>query len=212
MSISKKAQEKFLKGKKIRKVTLIPNWILKIKGRLDARNGPEVPDAYVEKMYKRLKSFDDLEVRTAENILKAPREAAALNINALSESSQTIASTDIPANDGSANGIRNERSARGTLASAKSTFSNSARSIYSINELIVSINSHLRTRIEQTYLIGLEKCKAYECGVKRVIPDYGIPDFDMNSDAVNKYQEMHKTLDDAVKAETYKCINNSEEE
>ncbi len=211
MSISKK-QEKFLNGKKIRKVTVIPNWILRIKGRIDARNGPEVPDAYVEKMYKKLKSFDDYEVRTAENILKAPREAAALNINTLSESSQTIATTNIPHNDGSARGVRGERTARGKVASAMATSSNSSRSIYSINELIISVNSHLQTRIDQTYLTGLEKCKAYECGVKRKLPDYSIPDFDMNSDAVNKYQATHKVLDDAVKAETYKCINNTEEE
>ena len=66
MSINKKTQENFLNGKKICKVTGMPNWILKIKGKMDARKGPEVADAYIEKMYKRLKSFDDLEVRTAE--------------------------------------------------------------------------------------------------------------------------------------------------
>lgn len=212
MSINKKTQENFLNGKKICKVTGMPNWILKIKGKMDARKGPEVADAYIEKMYKRLKSFDDLEVRTAENILESSREAAALNINMLSESSRTIATTQIPHSDGSPNGVRGARSAKGKVASAISASSNSSRSIYSINELITSVNLHLRTRVDQTYLIGLEKCKAYECGVKCRIPDYSIPEFDMNSEIINKYLETHKKLDDAVKAETYKCINNTEEE
>lgn len=212
MSISNRKQEAFVKGKKIRKVTRMPDWALKLRGRIDGRKGSEVPDAYLEKLYKRLKSFDDSEVRTAENILSDSREQALASLNSLSDSSHTVASTQITPNDGSPKSVRNERAARGKVANAKASSANAAHTLYSVNERIISVNTHLKSRIDETYMVGLKKCKAYVYGVRHKLPDYDGAPFEMESAAADKYFSDHKTLDDAIKAASYKCINNKEEE
>lgn len=136
MSVSKKLGETFMKGEDIKKATRLPDWFLRLKGKWDARNGPDVPNAYLRKLHEKISSLDNAEVNTAENILIPSRDSAAVALNKLSDSKRTVSSTPVPQSDGSPKSVRAQRRSNGTVSSARASAQSSANALYSANEFM----------------------------------------------------------------------------
>lgn len=212
MSVSKKLGETFMKGEDIKKATRLPDWFLRLKGKWDARKGPDVPNAYLRKLHNKISSLDNAEVNTAENILMPSRDSAAVALNKLSDSKRTVSSTPVPQSDGSPKSVRAQRRSNGTVSSARASAQSSANTLYSTNEFIISVNSILKVRIDETHKFGFKKCMAYVYGVKSKIPDYKPPEFAPETNAMDMYLSDHEILDTAIKEEAYRCIKSEKEE
>ena len=71
--------------RKVKSVTWMPGFILKLKGRLDSRRGEGVCNEYICQLYKKLAAMEVNEVVEAENLLFDARRSAAVILTRFAE-------------------------------------------------------------------------------------------------------------------------------
>lgn len=118
------------KKKRIRRVTLIPGWILYIKGRIDARYGVSVVSAYIGGLLKKLCSLGTREIIETEKELYSTRDAAAICLTTISQEGDALSEMPDAAPETSDIAIRaNQRNAAAT-ETHRNAISASIRSLF----------------------------------------------------------------------------------
>lgn len=71
--------------RKVKSVTRMPGFILKLKGRLDSRKGEGVCNEYICQLYKKLAAMEVTEAVASENLLFEARKRAAVILTRFAE-------------------------------------------------------------------------------------------------------------------------------
>ncbi len=189
--------------KRIRRITLLPGWILRLKGRIHARHGASVVSVYIERLLKKLCTLEAREALETEKELYATRNTAAncltsirQEIKALSKMPDAVAETSDMA-------IRANRRNAADVETHQKTISTCIRTITSANESLINGLINLEVRIKATRAQAEEKLLQYIVGVRKKLSDFT---FDLNvveNTAVEIYVEKHRVLDNAISKLAY---------
>ena len=195
---------------KLRKVTRLPKWVLRLMGKLDAKQGVSVVDAHIALWLDRLGAFENDLVKAEEKAVLPVREKAALAASALERAKADLSVPAIPSNTDEPTDPKLIRAVRNAKAkaterrdSAESVLKTSSDEIISYNELIISTNVKTRERLEAMRNTCMEAINAYIKGVRKVFPDYS-PQVQFPDDALEIYLTHHSALDSKVKEVAYK--------
>ena len=197
---------------KLRTVTRIPKWVIRIIGKLDAKQGVSVVDAHIALWLDRLGAFESDLVKAEEKAVFPIREKAALAISAIERAKADLSVPAIPSNTDKPEPtdpklIRAVRNAKAKATerrdSAESVLKTSSDEIISYNELIISANVKTCERLEAMRNTCMEATNAYIKGVRKVFPDYS-PQVKFPDNAVEIYLTHHSVLDSKVKEVAYK--------
>lgn len=194
---------------KLRKVTRLPKWVLRLMGKLDAKQGVSVVDAHIALWLDRLGAFENDLVKAEEKAVFPVREKAALAVSALERaktdlSVPAIVSADKPkpTDPKLIRAVRNaQEKAEGRRNNAESLHKASTEELIGCNELIISSNVKTRERIEAMRNTAKASIDAYVKGVRKVFPDFS-PQVKF-SDALEIYLSPHSVLDAKVKEVAY---------
>ena len=196
---------------KLRTVTRIPKWVIRIIGKLDAKQGVSVVDAHIALWLDRLGAFESDLVKAEEKAVFPIREKAALAISAIERAKADLSVPALPSNTDKPEPtdpklIRAVRNAKAKATerrdSAESVLKTSSDEIISYNELIISSNVKTRERIEAMRNTAKASIDAYVKGVRKVFPDFS-PQVTFSNDALEIYLSPHSVLDAKVKEVAY---------
>lgn len=195
---------------KLRKVTRLPKWVLRLMGKLDAKQGVSVVDAHIALWLDRLGAFENDLVKAEEKAVLPVREKAALAVSALERakadlSVPAIVSADKPkpTDPKLIRAVRNaQEKAEGRRNNAESLHKASTEELISCNELIISSNVKTRERIEAMRNTAKASIDAYVKGVRKVFPDFS-PQVTFSDYALEIYLSPHSVLDAKVKEVAY---------
>ena len=195
---------------KLRKVTRLPKWVLRLMGKLDAKQGVSVVDAHIALWLDRLGAFENDLVKAEEKAVLPVREKAALAASALERAKADLSVPAIPSNTDEPTDPKLIRAVRDAKAKAEGRRNNaeslhkaSTEELISCNELIISTNVKTRERIEAMRNTAKASIDAYVKGVRKVFPDYS-PKVTFSDDALYIYLTHHSALDSKVKEVAYK--------
>lgn len=194
---------------KLRKVTRLPKWVLRLMGKLDAKQGVSVVDAHIALWLDRLGAFENDLVKAEEKAVLPVREKAALAVSALERAKTDLSVPAIPSNTDEPTDPKLIRAVRDAKAKAEGRRNNaeslhkaSTEELISCNELIISSNVKTRERIEAMRNTAKASIDAYVKGVRKVFPDYS-PQVIFSNDALEIYLSPHSVLDAKVKEVAY---------
>lgn len=188
----------FRKGKRIKKVTLFPNFLLKLKGKLDAKKGVTVVESFVNKMKERCKANENNEVLKAEKILFLSRKEGAGLLASIKNNRDILQKIPDERIENSAPDIRANRRNTERSLSASSGINDACEKLTSINEFIIDINTCLQQRIMKTRNLCSAKINTYLSGAFEVGADYK-EDLSYDDTAAMRYIEKHSVCDNAIK-------------
>ncbi len=198
------------KKRRIRHVTLLPGWVLRLKGRIDARHGVSVVNAYIGRLLKKLCSLEAREALATEKELYVTRETAAICLTTISQEANSLSEMSDAVPETSDIAIRaNQRNAAAAEMHRNAVKAN-IRTITSANELIINGLTNLEERITTMRANAKEKILQYIAGVRKKLPDFT---FDLNVEentAVDIYAANHSVLDGAISKVAYNAINEEE--
>ena len=80
--MSKKKAE----NSRIKSVTIMPCFLLKLQGRLDSRKGESIAQAHIDKLKDKCSQFESEEYKSAENVLAGTRANASEALEKLRKS------------------------------------------------------------------------------------------------------------------------------
>ena len=207
MKITNKAK-RYIKGVGIRKVSLAPDSVFRLKGKQDARRTPTVPNSNIAKLVHCTDSLVNKEILLAEEILYPVREEAATLISSISVSKKALEELPVELIDTSAVSVRSNKQLNSTRSSHRSLIRSSSNSLAAINEFIISITTSLEQRIEKTRKVCLRKVSSYETGLRSGgMSDYKY-EVTFNDASLEKYIAKHSKLDGKIKS----LVEESEEE
>ncbi len=195
---------------KLRKVTRLPKWVLRLMGKLDAKKGIGVVEAHIAHWIDKLGTFENDLVKAEEKAVFPVREKAALAVSALERakadlSVPAIVSADKPkpTDPKLIRAVRNaQEKAVERRNNAESLHKASTEELIGCNELIISSNVKTRERIEAMRNTAKASIDAYVKGVRKVFPDYS-PQVTFSNDALEIYLSPHSVLDAKVKEVAY---------
>lgn len=196
---------------KLRTVTRIPKWVIRIIGKLDAKQGVSVVDAHIALWLDRLGAFENDLVKAEEKAVLPVREKAALAVSALERAKADLSVPAIPTNTDKPKptdpklirAVRNaQEKAEGRRNNAESLHKSSTEELISCNELIISSNVKTRERIEAMRNTAKASIDAYVKGVRKVFPDFS-PQVTFSDYALEIYLSPHSVLDAKVKEVAY---------
>lgn len=200
--MNKRKISRWKKGKGIKKVTHMPDFILRIKGRFDAKK-PSLPEAHTEKFLKSLAAIENAETLFAENILSATRDSAIKAIRVIKEPQNMSFDSPVVSGNHSEAEIRALRQESAKRSALVANVQSAKEALPSLNETIISTHTILDERIEKTRKKACKKLMAYVSGVRKG----GKSDFDVsiNEDdsAREIYRNHHKRLDDLIDRTVY---------
>ena len=181
--MNQKAIQNYKKGKHCKKVTFLPNFILKIKGKLDVSRKESNAHIFINGLYDKCLAIEAYEVSKAEQLLKDYRE------------------------EGLALFCKVKRYALYTINSSKKDptekqkehkeFRASMKRLDAIHKIIEGVNTALEQRISDTRTHCSRKIDAYTQGVKLVSPDF-YPVTYYYEKSVDEYLSKYKDTDHAI--------------
>lgn len=195
------------KRKRIRRVCKLPGWILRIKGRLDARNGPPVVNAYIKRLLHRLSSFENREVLWTEDEMHNTRDSAARSLASMKSGKESLASAPAASSGMSARDIRITRIASAEQASLRGSISSARMTVVSANELIIDSNTRVEERVKKMREKTLEKLMFYLHGVRKKLSDFDCDFTPIENGALEIYMSNHRELDDTIRRTAYSLID-----
>lgn len=187
-------------SKKMKSVTRLPGWILKIKGNVDSKKGKGVCDEYIRRLTKKQASLEADEVIAAENALHDVRKEAAVILTGFSE--QKEAMMNIPENTtgNTPEVIRSNRRNNRRREEAISSLKSSIEKLTMINEQIINTNTVLDERLNKMRNNTAEKIHAYTVGIRcSNLPEYQFELSEMNDHAREIYLKKHEELDKRIR-------------
>ena len=193
-----KKTSKYRIGGNVRKVTRLPLFILKLKGKLDSRKGETVPSAYTGKLVERCGANENIEALYAEDLLYPTRTEGSQLLTRIKRDKESL--DDVPdiVSENTPYDIRQNRRTNSKRESILSSINNSVTKLSEIEETIINVNSVLDERITKTRRKALATIKVYISGVRSgKLPDFS-PTIEFSEDAKNIYERKHKTGDERI--------------
>ena len=203
MKLSRKAK-RYIKGKNMKKVSILPNFYFALKGSRDAKHAPSTAYSNIVKLVHCTDGLVSKEILKIEDILYPIRKEAAMLITSIVVTSKTLKEMPNEVNDSSAVAIRSNKKLKNSKRSYIAIITNNHSKLAEINELIVVLSSALEQRIERTKKMSLEKISCYECGLRSGgMSDYRY-EVTFSTEAYEKYTAEHKSLMNKIKFLTEK--------
>ena len=191
-------KEKIHYCKKTKKVTNLPCFILKIKGRLDAKHDDGVCNEYVTRLHKKLSAIESEEVVIAEKILFPYRKEAAVILSNFDDFKKNLEEIPAMIDENSIDSIRENKRNMLKRNSIKQNIKKSIERLTIIYETIININTVLDEQIHKTEKMSEVKIKAYVSGIRYVRNDeYSVPQ-KLENIAVEIYHDRHEVLDNRI--------------
>ena len=188
-------------SKRIKSVTRLPGWILRVKGRLDSKKGKGVCDEYIHHLSRRLVAMESEEAICAENGLFEDRKKAAAILAGFSEKEELLdrepdskqAGNDVEA-------IRAGRRDAEKKEAARSGLRNAIENLTVINQQIINTDIVLDERINKMRSKAAEKIHAYVVGIRcGELGEYTCDLSEPEDSAREIYTEKHRELDGKIR-------------
>lgn len=188
----KKPKVKYITGKNIKDVTVLPNFILKLMGRIDAHKGEDVALAHIDRYLKKCLSIESGECLVSEEALKNVRSEGAANLDIVENTAKEIPDMlgDIKA-EHTWEVLENRRRAS-NKARAKEAVKTARSRLYEINEEIINGTSILDQRVAKIRKRAASKIAAYIKGVRVGGITSFDPDVSFSETVVERYYKKHK--------------------
>lgn len=205
----KHTNTKYITGSDVKDVTVMPNFILKIIGKIDARKGEDVAKAHIERYLEKCTSLEDMECLLSEEFLKQPRAEGAANLDIIENTPKEIPEMPGSIDEQHTWDILENRRRASDKERAQKTVKAARSRLYEINEEIINGTSILEQRIAKIRKRATSKIKAYIKGVRAGgIPTFS-PNITFSEVYVDKYYKKHKR-DKAIAAVA--AVTNYEED
>ena len=153
-------------NQKVKTVTRIPDFLLRLKGKIDAFCGETVVDANVARYYDRLYAIEHEEAAYTEFKLRKVRMKAANCISAINAGKADIASLPSAVEEKHDSDVRANLRNRNAASRIASSISVSRNEIIEAQELIISAKVILEQRIGTIRDLAEAKIHAYVTGVR----------------------------------------------
>lgn len=187
--------KRYRDGRGIRRVIKDAKFILKIKGKSDAKKGNGVIDSFINMAKAKCNALENAEVLLAENFLCDVRdegERIAKSLEYDKKLMETIPVVDIVGN--SAQNIRSQRKSGTQRANITATIKTRVDRLVSIHALIVDVSVCMEQRISKMRNLCSEKLEAYILGVRKVMPDFNC-NIEYADFATKTYVDKHEKKD-----------------
>lgn len=195
--MNEKAIMKYKKGRKLKKVTIMPDFILRLKGKHDASNSEMIAHAFVCKLQDKCQPLENHEALTAERLLHSFREEAGVLIVKIKDLRKRLATLPETVEEVKATDFRANRRTEASRQNIISEIQADLERLTQIHELINDINTALELRVSKIRNQCSYKIDAYSIGVKSVATDF-TANVNFNGRAVEKYLEKHQLLDNSI--------------
>ncbi len=199
-------------NEKVKSITRTPDFLLHLKGRLDAYGGKTVIDANIDKYYDRLYAIEHEEVVRTEAGLYEVRKKAVGYISGIRKSQETLASAPSDLEEKTDSDVRANQRNKNAKNLAFSSILSSTGELVAANEQIISEGVRLQERIGEARDLAEAKIHVYVMGVRssRKLKEYEVKNKGSNNHAVELYQEKHRALDEAIQAAAYKNLKEAQ--
>jgi len=193
--------KRYIKGRGIRKVSLLPDILFRLKGRIDAKRTSTFANENIDKLIYTTDGLINKEILRAQEILHPVREEAAQLIASIQVSKNAIKELTLKQSDTFAVVIRLNKQLNSAIRS-------NMNSLSVINEFIITVTEALKQRIEKTRKVCLKKVSAYVTGLRSGgMPDYKY-EVKFQDTSLKNYIESHEKLDKKIKS----LVEESEDE
>lgn len=212
--MNEKILKNFRKGKGIHKALKTPMFILKIKGKRDAKRGTNIAATYINKVKAKCRALENREVLTAEEILYDSRREAAVLMSSMCQDKDLLGTIPNTRAETSPLDVRANRRNANQRANTIFIIKGNFEKLVQINELIIDVNACLEQRILKTRHLCTERLNAYILGVREVHLEFD-NNIEYDNSASNVYEAKHKTCDEAIEntvAMVYTAGGNHNEE
>lgn len=203
---------KFKEGKRIKKVTHVPNFVLRFKGKHDSKKPETAANSYCDKLCSRCAALENHECVMAEEILHPSRLEASQILASVNNSKIFLKHMPHARVETSALDIRANSRNRATKSNTEAEVKVKINRLCELNEIIINTNATLEQRIEKTRNICREKINAYMIGLRAGgIPEY---DYEINfsNAAMESYSDKHAFGDKAIREQVERLYTAYEEE
>lgn len=189
------------RSKRIKNVTRVPDWALRMKGKNDSRKGKGVCDEFIRQLNKKLIAMESNEVIDAETTLFEPRKEAAVILASLAEQKKVLTETSDNQKTGNAQSIRENRRDAKRRGAAKDSLKDALERLIVINERIINTDTVLDERINKMRSKAAEKIHVYVVGIRSgELNEYEWDMTCMDDSAREIYKAKHKELDERIRA------------
>lgn len=179
--------------------TVIPDFILAIKGKINARNGNEVADSFVKRLIRRTESYENQLCTFAEAEIAEVRNNAAELLTDIAKQKQVISRVPKAEEGNTVDVIRSNRKYSEITNKCRDKIENDLIVLSKLYEKILSIDSDLNELIAKTRKNCESKIAAYCIGVRKINPDYE-PSIGYDNDALKIYSSKHQMLDSEIES------------
>ncbi len=183
---------------KIKRVTLMPGWLLKFKGRWDSRKGDGVCDEFLKKLTKKAAAIEAMEAIKAESVLHGRRKLGGELLLVLSENREAAHNKPELEEVTSPKIARKNNQKMSAHINGKNIFKEARKQLSEINEDIIFVDTVLSEKTEKLHSQTIEKFHAYVSGVRAgKLPDYTVKS-GFDSKASDIYHAKHAELDTMI--------------
>lgn len=187
-------------SKKMHNVTILPGWILKLKGKFDSQKGKGVCDEYIQRLTGRVAAMEADEIIDAEKALHNARKEAAVILTGFSDKKEVLSKIPDNRKEETVFDIRNNRRNRKCRGDAQKSLKAAVEKLTEINEQIIDMDIVLDERIHKIRNHAGEKIHAYIIGIRcGSLSDYIYDLSDIDDSARMIYIEKHKSLDRRIR-------------
>ena len=185
-------------GQKTKNVTIMPDFILKLIGKLDARKGIGVAEAHLRRYLDKCESIENEECLVAEKFLKSTRNDGAQQLAIISKQSKIIPEMPGSVEEKHAWDVLENRRRAQAVSNAHSAVENARARLYEINEKIVNGGTILDERISRIRKRAGAKMDAYLKGLRAGGLHEFDPEIDYSDNPRVLYYEKHRRLDKEI--------------
>lgn len=164
------------------RTTLLPAYVLFVKGKLDSKKGTTAVEAYIHKLVHKAHTNEASLFKSAEYFLEPTRKEASSALFTLSECDESIAKADSKVLQ------HKKKSATAKKCSATDT-------VVESNEIIIHVHSITEEQSVRIRSYNDRKIAEYFKGIN---PEHKI-DYTYSDEAKNKYYAIHNALDKAIR-------------
>lgn len=187
----------YIRGKHIKPITRLPNFIIKAIGKADSRRSPEVAMAHLNRYLSILAKHEKDEALLAEESLAEMRRKGKQCLYAIMHSGESTEPSAVQATDPAA-AKRAYSAALARHNSAMAALTAAREALPSIDAAIVSGNLIFEERLEKTRNKSICKIEVYIKAIRSVKQHSFDPAISPDNTARNKYYEANKVTDDLI--------------
>ena len=185
--------------KRIKRISLMPGFLLKFKGKLDSRKGETIPNAYIHKMLSCCAGIENSEVICAESMLEKERKAAAAAITNITQKKSKLYGIPGEVSEDSPFAVRENNRNKKAKQEILADINHCYEELSIIQEQLIGRQTVLDERVEKTRNLGMRSVNKYIEGVRSgKLPEYD-PEITFYDNARFLYLNRHKEGDQKIR-------------